>query len=89
MNDAASDLSKLKGRAEGGLAEITAAVRALVGSRPEGVRNSDVARELGLQTHVGGGQRNHLTHAVLTELVRNGTVTRDKHGVHIYYVPNA
>ena len=80
------DLSDLKSKAVRGLTEIREAILALIGSHSEGLRNSDVARELGLQTHVNGGQRNHLTHAILADLTRDGVIRREKRGFQVYYV---
>ena len=75
-----------RARAEAGLAEIVAAVKAEVASAGEsGLRNDQVARALGLESSVNGGQRNHLTHAVLNGLVAAGELTRRKEGVRVYY----
>lgn len=52
---------------------------------PQGLRNSEVAQRLELHTNVNGGQRNHLTHALLNQLVIDGTLTRRAEGKAIFY----
>lgn len=75
-----------RARAEAALTELTEAVAAeIVEAGGTGMRNDEVARALGLETSVNGGQRNHLTHALLNRLVEQGRLERDKRGSRIYY----
>lgn len=79
-------MSSNRMRAEAGLAEIFAAVKAEVSAAGAvGLRNDEVARALGLESSVNGGQRNHLTHAILNSLVENGVLARRKEGARVYY----
>lgn len=50
-----------------------------------GITNSEVARALGLQSSSIGGQQNHLTHALLADLVRAGRITCKKDGQKVLY----
>ena len=82
-----ADQIALRTRAEAALSDILEIVVALVRGSPEGLRNSDVAQMLGLETDVNGGQRIHFTHAVLNKLVRDGHLKREQRGRFIYYLP--
>ena len=62
-------------------------MRDFVLSHPQGLRNDEVARALGLESSFEGGQRNYLTHAILSALVQQGILSRDKRGARVYYVP--
>ena len=74
-------------RAGHALEQIVDAIRAEVAQAgAEGLRNDEVARALGLETSVGDGQRNHLTHALLNRLARDRILVRDKRGARIYYI---
>lgn len=75
-----------KSRAQRGLAAISGAVEEFVLGQPEGARNDEVARALGLQSSFAGSHRNHLTHAILNQLVDIGKLVREKRGVRVYYV---
>ena len=75
-----------RARAEAALLQIVEAILAEVaGAGVEGMRNDQVARSLGLETSVNGGQRNHLTHALLNQLVEEGRLSRTKKGKNVYY----
>lgn len=76
-----------RAKAEAGLLAISQAVEAEVRAAGEdGLRNDQVAKLLGLQTSVGEGQRNHLTHAVLNRLVATGALKRESRGVNVFYL---
>lgn len=50
-----------------------------------GVTNSEIARALGLESQFQGGQRNYLTHALLSQLVQEGRITRSERGHNVIY----
>lgn len=73
-------------RAERALSDMVEAIRAEVTQAGEaGLRNDEVARALGLETSINGGQRNHLTHALLNRLVAEGSLKRVEDGHRIKY----
>lgn len=78
-------------RAEAALAALREIIFSEVAAAGKaGVRNSEVARSLGLETSVNGGQRNHLTHALLNGLVASGRLARRNEGAKVIYsVPSA
>lgn len=78
--------AELAEQASAALAVLTEVVRLFVAGRTEGARNDEVARTLELQTDIKGGQRNHLTHAILNGLVARGTLKRVERGRYIYYL---
>lgn len=80
---------KIRERAQQGLGILSDAVRDFVFDHPEGLRNDEVARALGLESSFNGGQRNYLTHAVLNGLVQHGQLVRDKRGSRVYYMPDS
>jgi hypothetical protein len=72
--------------AEAALRDIVQAVEAeAIAAGDRGLRNDQVARALGLETSVNGGQRNHLTHAILNMLVEEGRLQRRKEGARVFY----
>ena len=71
--------------AQAAYAKLCDEICAFVSCSPEGFRNDEVARSLGLETHFNGGQRNYLTFAALTTLVQKGRLVRHKSGGRVNY----
>lgn len=70
-------------KAQVGLDMLRAAVLELARANVEGVRNSDVAKYLGLQSDYGGGAKDYLSYSVLGLLLRDGQLTRTDSKRHI------
>lgn len=71
----------LRKLAAGGVGQIENAIRQLLTSHREGLRNVDIARELGLESYSSqrGDRRNgehFLTHSILQAMVRENTVVK-------------
>ena len=64
-------------KALSGLRLIEDAILELLSQNPQGLRNSDIARLLNLQSDFLGSQRNYLTYSVLGGLLASNRVTRD------------
>ncbi len=65
--------------AQAGLGQIEAAILELLAVNPEGMRNAEIARQLGLSSDFRGSHQDYLTWSVLTMLVSRGAVSRDFH----------
>lgn len=78
-------MESLRDRASTALHTIIDVIEEAVRSAPAGLRNSEVAAALGLETDVNGGQRNHLTHGLLARLCAQGRLTKEKRGTAAYY----
>ncbi len=63
--------------AQSGLRQIEEAIIKLLNANPQGLRNVDIARGLGLSLDLEGNQKNQLTYAVLGGLLSRGEVNRD------------
>ena len=61
-----------------GLRLIEEAILTLLRSRPEGLGNSEIARQLNLESEIQGANRNYLTHSVVDGLRTKGKVARDE-----------
>ena len=61
-----------------GLRQIEEAILELLSRNPQGLRNSEIARLLGLQSDFRGRQRDYLTYSVLGRLLANHLVSRDQ-----------
>ena len=73
-------------KAEKGLALLKDAILDHLGTFPDGLRNSDLANDLGLMSDHEGQQRNYLTYSVLGLLLKEKEVVKHKRGTKIYYV---
>jgi hypothetical protein len=56
------------------------AITRLLADHPNGLTNSEIARELNLQSDFAGRQKNYLTYSVLGGLMKKGVVKRGKIG---------
>ena len=63
--------------ARDGLRQIETAILRLLDANPRGLRNVDIARNLGLSFDFGGNYKNQVTYAVLGRLMERGDVARD------------
>ena len=59
-----------------GLRHIETAILRLLDANPQGLRNADIARNLGLSFDFGGNYKNQLTYGVLGNLMAQGKVSR-------------
>lgn len=75
---ASSSVSILEEKAQEGLKQIEDSILDLLGGRPEGLTNAQIARALGLQSDFNGSQRDYLTYSVLGGLLASGRVVRDQ-----------
>ncbi len=74
MKDSDSPISL----AQSGLRHIEAAILWMLDAKPQGMRNVDIARSLGLSFELGGKYKNHITHGILGSLDTKGLVSRDE-----------
>lgn len=68
-----------------GLALIKQAILAHLALHPEGLGNSQIARELGLESDFNGKQRNYLSWSVIGLLVNEGRLTLVRRGRSVFY----
>ena len=73
-----SNMTTIQQVASEGLHQIEDAIIRLLSNNPQGLRNSEIAEMLNLQSEFRGGQRNYLTHSVLGGLLANGEVVQDR-----------
>jgi hypothetical protein len=64
--------------AQDGLKSIEDAIVRLLEKHLQGLRNSEIAEELGLRSDFKGKQQNYLTYSVLGGLLRKGQVVWDQ-----------
>lgn len=64
--------------AQEGLRHIEQAILMLLEANPQGLRNSQIADNLGLRSSIRNGQRNYLTYSVLGGLMARGLVSQDR-----------
>lgn len=69
--------SKYTEQAAQGLAAIEDAIVKLLSEHPGGLTNSEIARELSLESDFAGRQKNYLTYSVLGGLMRRSIVKRE------------
>jgi hypothetical protein len=72
-------------KARDGLALISEAVLEHLAKHPEGIGNSELARDLGLESDFQGRQKNYLTWSVIGLLVNEGHVQFVKKGRNVLY----
>ena len=65
-------------QAQSGLRQIEEAIIRLLDANPQGLRNVDIARALGLNFDFSGRYKNHVTHGTLARLESRGLVSRDE-----------
>lgn len=71
--------------AKKGLEHIKAAILAYLAMHPEGVGNSQIARDLGLESDFQGKQKQYLSWSVIGLLVNEGRVEYEKRGRRMFY----
>ncbi len=64
--------------AQEGLRHVEQAILMLLETRPDGLRNSQIADLLGLRSSIRDGQRNYLTYSVLGGLMARGEVVQNR-----------
>ena len=74
---AMGNITTIQQVASEGLHQIEDAISRLLSNNPQGLRNSEIAEMLNLQSEFRGGQRNYLTHSVLGGLLTKGEVVQD------------
>lgn len=70
-------------KAQVGLKLLKSAVMELAKANPDGIKNSDAAKYLGLQSDYGGGSKDYLSYSILGLLMRQGKVRRNERKRHI------
>lgn len=70
-------------KAQMGLAILKSAVMELAKSNPEGIKNSDAAKYLGLQSDYGGGSKDYLSYSLLGILMKEGRIVRNEKKKHV------
>lgn len=71
---------KPREKAAKGRAELEDAILEYLRERPEGAINSEIARDLGLESDFAGRQKNYLTYSLLGGLIARGLVKRETVG---------
>lgn len=72
-------------KAEKGLALVKEAILDHLGANADGLRNADLAHDLGLGSDHEGKQKNYLTYSVLGLLLKEAKILKDKRGTNTYY----
>ncbi|MDH5752913.1 MAG: GIY-YIG nuclease family protein [Deltaproteobacteria bacterium] len=70
-------------KAQMGLRLIKSAVMELAKANQGGIRNSDAAKYLGLQSNYGGGSKDYLSYSILGILMKEGKIERKEKKLHI------
>ncbi len=70
-------------KAQMGLELVKAAVMELAKANPEGIKNSDAAKYLGLQSDYGGGSKDYLSYSILGVLMKEGRIKRNDKKKHV------
>ncbi|MEH6686198.1 MAG: GIY-YIG nuclease family protein [Halopseudomonas sabulinigri] len=70
-------------KAQMGLDLIKSAVMELAKANPTGIKNSDAAKYLGLQSDYGGGSKDYLSYSVLGVLMKEGRIKRNPARKHV------
>jgi len=70
-------------KAQMGLELIKSAVMELAKANPNGIKNSDAAKYLGLQSDYGGGSKDYLSYSILGILMKEGKIKRNEKKKHI------
>jgi hypothetical protein len=70
-------------KAQMGLEFIKSAMMELAKANASGIRNSDAAKYLGLQSDYGGGSKDYLSYSVLGILMKDGRMARNERKKHV------
>lgn len=70
-------------KAQMGLEIMKSAVMEFAKANPDGVRNSDIAKYLGMQSDYNGGAKDYLSYSLLGMLMKEGKVARTDKKKHI------
>ncbi|GAA3527266.1 GIY-YIG nuclease family protein [Zobellella aerophila] len=70
-------------KAQMGLGILKSAVMELAKANPEGIKNSDAAKYLGLQSDYGGGSKDYLSYSILGILMKEGRMMRNEKKKHV------
>ena len=70
-------------KAQMGLEFIKSAVMELAKANPKGIKNSDAAKYLGLQSDYGGGSKDYLSYSILGILMKEGRLERNEKKNHV------
>lgn len=70
-------------KAQMGLEILKSAVMELAKANPDGIKNSDAAKYLGLQSSYGGGAKDYLSYSILGLLLKEGRMLRNDKKRHI------
>ncbi|TCN90133.1 GIY-YIG nuclease family protein [Shewanella fodinae] len=70
-------------KAQMGLDFIKSAVMELAKANPSGIKNSDAAKYLGLQSDYGGGSKDYLSYSILGILMKEGRMVRNEKKKHV------
>lgn len=62
---------------------LKSAVMELAKANPDGIKNSDAAKYLGLQSDYGGGSKDYLSYSVLGILMKENRIERTPKGKHV------
>lgn len=57
---------------------LKSAVMELAKANPDGIKNSDAAKYLGLQSDYGGGSKDYLSYSILGVLMKEGRMERNE-----------
>lgn len=69
-------------KAQMGLELLKSAIKELADVNPNGIRNSDAAKYLGLQSDYGGGSKDYLSYSIIGLLMKEGKLVRIGKGFH-------
>lgn len=72
-------------KASAALVALKEAILEHLANHPEGLGNSEIARDLGLESDFQGKQRNYLSWSVIGLLVNEGRVVYEKRGRNAFY----
>ncbi len=70
-------------KAQMGLELIKSAVMELAKANPGGIKNSDAAKYLGLQSDYSGGSKDYLSYSILGVLIKEGRIERNEKKKHV------
>lgn len=70
-------------KAQMGLNILKSAVMELAKANPNGIKNSDAAKYLGLQSDYGGGSKDYLSYSILGLLMKEGKIERNERKKHV------
>ena len=66
-----------------GLNMMKSAVMEFAKANPKGIKNSDAAKYLGLQSDYGGGSKDYLSYSILGILMKEGRMVRSERKKHV------